>query len=176
MEIERLEEFALPEGVRESIMALLRECFPDYPEQRSFFKQLPAFRYLAWAQSELIGHLAVEHRMVNNGGCLRRIFGIADFCVAPDYQHQRVGSRMLSELENLGRQNGVEFIMLMTNDQQWYRHFGFELVETECRWFLIHGDRSFGIVQRYIDQGLMVKSLSGDEWLPGIVDFLGYIF
>lgn len=176
MKIQRLEEFAITRDIGQAIYHLLRKCFPDYPEGRIFFKQLPAFRFLAWKGAQLIGHMAVEHRMVNNNGPLRRIFGIVDLCVAPEFQHQRVGRRLLEAVEELGRKNEVEFLVLLTNDQQWYAHYGFQLVETECRWLLIHDDRSFGIVRRRIDRGLMVKPLLAEEWLPGPVDFLGYIF
>ena len=78
MHIQRLEEFQINRTVQAQIGQLLKECFPDYPEGRSYFRQLPDFRYLAWKDQQLVGHMGIEHRMINNDGQTLRIFGIID--------------------------------------------------------------------------------------------------
>ena len=102
MNIKRVEEFLIRESDRAKIHALLSECFSDYPKGRTYYKQLPTFRLLAWEGDDLVGHLAVEHRMMNNAGNLIRVFGIVDLCVAKDFQHQKIGTQLLDQLEKTG--------------------------------------------------------------------------
>lgn len=176
MELQRLEEFQIDAQTEAAIAGLLCECFPEYPQGRTYYKQLPDFRYLCWKAEQLIAHMAVEHRMINNAGAVYRIFGIADLCVAEAFQHQKLASRLLTELSLLGERHRVDFLMLMAKDHGLYLSNGFQLVANTCQWLLINEHRSFGIAHRRVPASLMVKALGEKEWKPGLADFLGHVF
>lgn len=176
MMVQRLEEFQISDDVRKSIRRLMESCFADYPGNRIYFKQLPNFRYLVWENDQLIAHMAVEHRMISNNGIPFQIFGIADLCVATEFQHQKHASHLLQLLEELGRKNGIDFVVLNATEFQLYKNNGFQLVENICTWLVIQSHRTIGVVRRRLDQSLMVKALGEKQWQAGDLDFLGYAF
>ncbi|MCB9291305.1 MAG: GNAT family N-acetyltransferase [Lewinellaceae bacterium] len=176
MKLQRLQEFEIDEATGSAIARLLERCFPEYPEGRIYYKQLPDFRFLCWEKEELIAHMAVEHRIVNNDGQPFRVFGVADLCVAEPFQHRRLASRLLSELSLLGLQHRIDFLMLMAKDHGFYKSHGFELVANTCRWLMITEHCMLGIAHRRVQSSLMVKPLSKKEWREGLVDFLGHVF
>ncbi len=176
MEIERIEEFFIGKKLNQKIEALFKECFPDYPSGRTFFKQLPNFRFLAWEDETLIGHLAVEHRIINVDGQLFKIFGIADLCVKQAFQSQKIASQLIYQLQELGKYNRIDFLVLIANDHRFYLQHDFLLTKNTCRWVLIQNFETLGIAKRKIPQSLMVKSLNNKDWPSGIADFLGYVF
>lgn len=175
MRIERLEEYQLTTTVREQIAALLKEGFGVYPEGRTFYKQLPGFRYLAWDGAVLLGHLAAEFRIVNVGGTLLPIFGVADLCVTPSRQQERIATQMLAELENLAQDTVVEFILLTGSEPNVYQGMGFERLECSCRWLLINNLSTLGVIRRSVNN-IMIKCLGDRPWPEGEIDFLGHIF
>lgn len=174
--IERIEEFLIPPAVQEQIADLLAEAFPDYPVGQSYLKQLPTFRLLAREDATLVGHLAVEHRLVAVEGRPVRIFGIADLCVARAFQHRKIATGLLGELEHLGRTNGIDFLMLLAKDHGLYLQNGFQPVENPCRWTVLQRFHTYGVVRRSVAGSLLVKSMSDAPWPAGLVDFLGHIF
>lgn len=174
--IERTEEWLVAPAVQQQIAALLGEAFPDYPAGQSYYKQLPHFRLLAWHESRLVGHLAVEHRLISNSGAPLRIFGIADLCVAADHQHRKIASCLLLELETLGRVNGIDFLVLLAKDHDLYLHNGFQAVDNLCQWVMVQRFRTFGVVRRSLGGSLLIKPLGDKTWKNGLVDFLGHIF
>ncbi|MCB0567772.1 MAG: GNAT family N-acetyltransferase [Phaeodactylibacter sp.] len=176
MKLQRLQEFEIDEATESAIAGLLGICFPEYPEGRIYYKQLPDFRFLCWENETLIAHMAVEHRIVNNDGQAFRIFGIADLCVSEPFQHRRLASRMLSELTILGFRHRVDFLLLMAKDHSLYHTNGFQLVSNICQWLMISEHRTLGVAHRRIPSSLMVKALGNKEWRPGLVDFLGHVF
>lgn len=175
MRIERLEEYQLTTTVREQIAALLKEGFGVYPEGRTFYKQLPGFRYLVWDGAVLLGHLAAEFRIVNVGGELLPIFGVADLCVTPSRQQERIATQMLAELENLAQDTVVEFILLTGSEPNVYQGMGFERLERSCRWLLINNLSTLGVIRRSVNN-IMIKCLGDRPWPEGEIDFLGHIF
>ncbi len=174
--IDRKEECLIAPAVLEQIAALLSEAFPDYPPGQSYYKQLPHFRLLAWRESRLVGHLAVEHRLISNDGRPLRIFGIADLCVAADHQHKKIASCLLLELETLGRVNGIEFLVLLAKDHELYLRNGFQAVDNPCQWLMVQRFRTLGVVRRSLGGSLLVKPLGDRAWSGGVVDFLGHVF
>lgn len=175
MKIERIAEYALTPTVRTKIIALLREGFGVYPEDRSFYKQLPCFRFLAWEADALIGHLAAEFRIINVGGTVLPIFGVADLCVSATRRQQRIATQMLGELEGLAPDAGVEFIVLTGSEPDVYHGMGFQHLERSCRWLLINNLKSLGVIRRSVNN-IMVKPLGNRSWPDGEIDFLGHIF
>lgn len=176
IDIQRKEEFSISETTHQAIHQLLSRNFSGYPKNQTYFKQLPNFRYLVWHQNQLIGHMAVEHRLMNNDDQIIRTFGIADLCVDLDYQHQKIGTFLLQKVEELGRNNFIDFLVLVAKDQQLYLQNGFQTVDNYCRWLWIHQQKTFGVIHRYLNHSLMIKSLQKKEWRSGSLDFLGYIF
>ncbi len=167
-----MEEFRLSRKEEEAIQQLLKAAYSVYPE-RTYFRQLPDFRYLVWEGEELLAQMSVAYRLVNNGGQLLRVFGIADLCVAPEHQHRQLGSQLLERLDALGRESACDFILLMASEPAFYRRHGFEPVSNTCRWLLLHREETLGIAQRSIDQALMVKPLGDKRWREGLVDLMG---
>lgn len=176
MKLQRLPEYEIDEAIESSIAGLLADCFPEYPQGRIYYKQLPDFRFLCWESGALIAHMAVEHRVINNDGQVFRIFGVADLCVAEAFQHRRLASRLLSELSILGLRHRIDFLLLMAKDHSLYLSNGFQLVTNTCQWLMINEHRTLGIAHRRVNSSLMVKALRKKEWRPGLVDLLGYVF
>ena len=175
IDFKRVEEFQLTADDEEAIQQLLGNAFLVYPN-RTYYKQQPDFRYLCWENGQLIAHMAVEHRTINNADQLLRIFGVADLCVHKEWQHQHIGSRLLSELSLLGQKNGIDFIVLMAAEPELYLKNGFKAVNNICRWLVISSHTTLGVAQRHIEAELIVNALGKKRWRHGVVDFLGTIF
>ena len=177
MRIERIEEFRIHAEVKQAIRELFKLSFPDYPKDQIYFKQIPDFRYLCWQDQILVGHMAIEHRLISLDNKLAKIFGVVDLCVAPAFQRQHIASELLKELESLAMDNEIDFIVLLAKNHELYKNNGFETHNNICRWLIIHESQSFGIARRRVDNSLMVKVI-GDraQWQSGQVDFLGPIF
>lgn len=176
MTIQRIEEFAIRPEQQQAIARLLYRCFSGYPSGRTYYKLLPDFRYLIWEGPELVAHMAVDHRLINNDGQILRIFGVVDLCVSVTHQQQQLGSRLLEELESLGKKHGVDFIVLLAGTPAFYEAQGFRAQHNLCQWVMIHAHQTMGVKSRRIRDILMVKPLGEKEWLPGPVDFLGPFF
>ncbi|MCB0580597.1 MAG: GNAT family N-acetyltransferase [Phaeodactylibacter sp.] len=176
MKLQHLQEYEIDEATEQAIAGLLGDCFPEYPNGRIYYKQLPDFRFLCWEDGALIAHMAVEHRMIGNDGQPCRIFGVVDLCVAEAFQHRRLASRLLSELTILGLRHRVDFLLLMAKDHSLYLSNGFRLATNTCQWLMISEHQTLGIAHRRVKSSLMVKPLGKKEWRPGLVDFLGHVF
>lgn len=176
MQIQRLEEFLISSTIHQQIAQLLVDCFSEYPHQRSYLKQQPSFRYLVWEANQLIAHLGVEHRKIRVADSVCSIFGVADLCVHQAHQSQKIASTLLSQLEQLGQDNGIDFIVLTSGEHQFYQKNGFNLVQNTCRWLMINEHQTLGVAHRRIEESLMVKTLGDKPWKSGLVDFLGHIF
>ena len=176
MKITRLEEFTIDNALSDEIQKLLKLCFSEYPQGRTFYKQIPTFRYLAWEGKQLVGHMAIEHRLINASGRKARIFGVADLCVSKSFQHKKIATTLLEKLENLGKKHHIDFILLIAQQHGLYQNNQFQLVQNTCRWVIINEFQTLGVGHRRLDDCLMIKPLGDMEWKEGLVDFLGYIF
>jgi N-acetylglutamate synthase-like GNAT family acetyltransferase len=176
MTFSHLPDYQLDTSQHQAIAALLQLCFPQYPPGRTHFRQLPSFRILTHDESGMLcGHIAVEHRMVNNAGQLQRIFGLADVCVHPSLQSKGLGASMLSFLEHLAHTSGIDALLLIAHDPEFYAKNDFLAVKNDCKWLFVQGDQTMGVLNRHI-KGLMVKMLNGQSWRNGQLDLLGHIF
>ncbi len=176
MKIQRIEEFKINTKQHLEISELLKLCFSSYPSNRSFYKQFPSFRFLVFEEKKLIAHLAIIHRMIKVGEEGHVIFGVSDLCVHPDFQHKKIASILLSDLENLGKKHKIDFITLIAQDQKIYKKNGFQAINNNCRWLIINETQSLGLAQRNLDNALMIKSLNKKNWGDGMVDFQGCLF
>lgn len=176
MNISRIEEFKIPPAQHEQIHDLLQICFEGYPKGRTYFKQLPSFRYLAKQDNHLVAHLAVEHRMMAINQTPVRVFGVVDICVHPDFRQQKIASTLLHKLETLGRNHHIDFIVLTATDHDFYQKSGYTLHTNTCRWLLINNHQTLGVHNRQLNDCILVKALGQRKWLAGEVDFLGEVF
>lgn len=174
MHIETKLEHEIDPQLHGKIRWLLEECFPGYPA-RSYFKQLPQFRYLAWGNGELLAHVSVEHRMIRNGSTPLRVFGVIDLCVTTSLRSQGFAGRLLSEVESDARSSGVDAIILFADDPRVYLANGYRLVQNHGRWLMINDHETLGVAEKPLGE-MMVKMLSGKPWGSGTVDLLGYLF
>lgn len=159
-----------------AIGLLLEDCFAQYPKQRIHLNQCPSFRLLVFEDQNLIAHLAVDFRNMNNSGELISVFGISDICVLPAYRSKKIATKMIEKISKLAQVQAVDFLILIAWDMDIYLSMGFQQVHNTCRWLMIHQDQSLGLAQRQIPDGLMIKSLSNQTWGTGLVDFMGPIF
>ncbi len=176
MFIQRLEEFKITGEVQQQISMLLEKSFSGYPKGRSYYKQLPAFRYLAWEGKQLVGHLAVDHRMMSMDSLPVKVFGVVDLCIADSHQRNKLATRLLEELEKLGRQFDIDFVILLARHHPFYESNGYQSVDNDCKWLLIQENKSLGVIHRKLNEALMVKALGNKTWQGGLVDFMGHIF
>lgn len=176
MRTEQIEEYAIDPSTADHIRQLLQESFPAYPDGRTYFRQVPSFRYLVWDGSVLAAQMGVDFRIMNNAGQLVRTFGIVDLCVRAEYRHRGIGADLLDQLEELGRQHRIDFLVLWARDRTFYQKKGFVEVNNPCKWLLIQSNESHGIVHRRFGDGLMVLRLGTKSWRPGTLDYLGHIF
>jgi GNAT superfamily N-acetyltransferase len=174
MDVEMKAEHAITAPVHAKIHTVLDACFPGYPA-RSYFKQLPHFRCLGWSRRELVAHMGVEHRMINNGGSALQIFGVVDLCVAASARSRGHARRLLDELEELGRRSEVDAVVLFADDPRLYLAAGYRRAPGTVKWLMVNEHQSIGIAERPVEE-LMVKMLNEKPWNPGAVDLLGHLF
>ena len=169
-------EFEIDASLEKSIHDLLKKCFPGYPNDRTYYKQIPSFRVLSQKDNQLIGHIAVDFRRINQAGNLVPIFGLSDVCVHPEFRGLKWSARLIKFIEALALKRQVDFLILIAADISFYKGLGFEEMNNLHRWLIIQNDQSLGLAQRALSPGLMIKSLNGQTWKPGLVDLLGAIF
>ncbi|MDH6221984.1 GNAT family N-acetyltransferase [Streptomyces pseudovenezuelae] len=174
MKTETKAEHEIDSSSREAIQELLSACFPQYPS-RTYYKQLPHLRHLAWEDGILAAQVGIDHRMIKNGDTALRIFGIIDLCVAASARSRGIASRLLAEVEAAARTSGVDAILLFADDPRIYLANGYEKVANCAKWLMINDHETLGIAEKPIAE-MMVKMLSGDSWDEGSVDLLGYLF
>ena len=177
MELERIEEWQLnaDPAKQDQICNLLAEAFPQYPD-RHYYKQVPTFRLLVWQADQLIGHVAVTYRMINAAGEVCSIFGLGDVCVNPQFQNQKIGTKLLQALTSLAQQNQIQFLVLIAGEHDLYLANGFQLVDNICKWNMIIEHESLGIRQRRLPGSVLIKPISNQTWPEGVIDFLGNMF
>ena len=176
MEFERVEEINLTDFHKKHIERLFKACFEVYPENRIYFNQIPDFRFLVWEKPNLIGHVGISHRKIAAGDRSFSVFGIVDLCVHKDHWKKQVASGLIHEGERLGRTAGIDFMVLTTSMDTLYTKNGFKHVSNPCRWVLINNHRTYGVVERNIGDGFMVKEISDMPWPPGVIDLMGHMF
>jgi len=169
-------EYEMDASLERSIHDLLKKCFPGYPNDKTYYKQTPSFRVLSQEDKQVIGHVAVDFRRINQAGKLATIFGLSDVCVDPAFRGLKWSARLITFIEALALKKQVDFLILIAADISFYEGLGFEEVDNPHRWLIIQNDQSLGLAQRPLSPGLMIKSLNGQVWEPGPVDLLGAIF
>lgn len=172
----RNEEFQFSITMQKQLHDLISKCFSEYPEGKTFLKQAPHFRILARSGKKLVGQIAVDYRHINNGGQTAAVFCLSDVCVHPDYQSQKIGSKMLELLEKEAIKNKLDFMLLTATETGLYYKNGFRIKNNIFRWLMIQGMESLGLNQRRLEKTVMVKRFSKQKWSKAIIDLAGPIF
>ncbi len=176
MRLEKIEEYALSDDIILSISALFQTAFEGYPNELIYYNQIPDFRILAWNDDDLVGHVGVDYRKISVGGQVLSVFGIVDLCVDPDIQLNKMGTALLQYVFTLADKSSVDFIVLSSEEDNFYLKNGFFIVHNPCKWLVIHQHDSIGVFRRILKDGLMIKACKDIEWPEGEVDFMGHMF
>ncbi len=169
-------EHEIDSATHNEIAALRNVCFPKDPKRYSYGKQLPHFRFLSYNGGTLVGHLAVDHRVISFNHRPYAVFGIIDLCVAIEHRHQGIAKAMLAQVESLAKEHDIDCLALLASVLGLYRDAGFTPINTVCQWLDISEHTSHGIAVEFIEDELMIKPLSEHFIAEGPIDFLGYMF
>lgn len=175
--IKIVSEYELTKADCTALQSLLQASFPGYPTDRTYYNQLPSSRTLVYHGDTLIGQAGLHHRMIRIGARNPvAIFGISDFCIDPTYQLQHVGSKMMESIEAAAHAAGVDFLILSSQADEFYMKQGFVVANNPCRWLMIQGHESMGVLKRTLHNGILVKGIKARNWAEGEVDFMGHMF
>lgn len=170
-------EYEIDAQTTAQIVALLDESFPDTFDGRTYFKQLPHFRYLAFEGETLIGQTGVDHRVVRAGGKIIRIFGIVDLCVTPARRGSGLAGNLLRQVESLAAVSNVDFLVLIGDIDTLYITNGFQHVGPALtKWLAVEEIESVAVIERDLSDCFLVKPVRGGIWPIGPIDMLGYLF
>ncbi len=177
MQLEKIDEYAIHISTHLAIKELLQKSFEQYPEDRIFYKQVPSFRFLMWDKGKLVGQVGVIFRVVALGKTPIRIFGLMDLCVDSEYQNRKIASMILEATEALGKENGIDFMLLFSGIQNFYIQQDFKVASNSCRWVFIKDYETLGVLNRQIPETLLYKRLSDKLWNNQVdLDLMGFVF
>ena len=177
MELVQIEEYNLSIQNKKQIAELLGTCFPDYPTDKIFHRQMPQFRLLAYAGHDLLGQMSVVVRNIGLNNQSYPILGVSDFCVLPSQQKKGIATSLLSAVENIGKSNNFAFLLLIASNPSFYLKKGFISCRNLCRWVMLSNEKTMGIVERCLEPALMVKAIGSTSWpQEEKVDFMGHLF
>lgn len=181
-----LSEFALPAKDKADVAALVQRVFPEEEFRgRHYFKQLAHARILlragaahpTAAPGQLLGQVGLDYRTMALNGMPIRVLGLIDVVVAPEYQGQGLGRRLLDEAEAvaLAHSHNVDALFLVSDVHAFYERAGFRLTRQTVTWLAIDQHKNYGLKTQREDDCLMVKPLNGFVWPEeGELDMLGY--
>lgn len=119
--------------------------------------------------------MGLDYRVMSADGRALKTLGVIDFCVAPEFRGQGIGSSMLAYLNEYAVQKELDFLVLISEQGSIYRDNGFQNVETEHSWLRLHEHQNYGVTSEFINE-FYVKPMSSESWPKGKVDWLGYMF
>ena len=174
--IQTFTEPTLPAAVQGQLRPLLDEAFPGFFNGRTYVKQQPHFRIIMHAGSDVVGHVALDYRVIRIGADVVRICFVIDLCVQKDRRGQGMGSKLLEEAEVQARQAGVCFMVLMADLHDFYGRHGFLRIRgVSTKWFAIEDRASQSLIEEDLSDQLMAKPLTEIGWPEGPIDMLGYL-
>lgn len=175
LEIRKYPEIELTKDTQQQIAALLQKCFPEYDYQgKHYSKQLPHFRLLAYEDEMLIGHVALDYRVMRLNDQIIYVLNVIELCVLEDRRNHYIASFMLEEVEKLAKQSTTDFILLFSKIGIIYQKHHYQYVDNICTWLKIDHHKSIGIGDEFLHHQMMIKEISGKKWETGNIDFLGY--
>jgi len=166
----------LPEALREPLIALLRACFPGYPE-RSFYKQIPHRRWLIYDAGALVGAVATDIRWMRLGSEGLKSAGVIDLCVAPSHRRRGLGAKLLSYVEEYAAEANCAFVGLFADDGRLYEEAGYTTKSNPIRYMRMDEDRSVDVKTESMPGILFIKALGELDWVEDAeLDLLGYLY
>ncbi len=176
MMIQIFAERMLPAAVQDQLCPLLDKAFPGLFNGRTYVKQQPHFRIIIHAGSDVVGHVALDYRVIRIGAEVVRICFVIDFCVREDRRGQGIGSKLLEEAEVQARQAEVCFMVLMADLHDFYGRHGFLRIQgVSTKWLAIKDRASHSLIEEDLSDQLMAKPLTEFGWPEGPIDMLGYL-
>ena len=175
MKITRTIEFDLTPDIHQQITKLKNLSFPETKRNRSYFKQLPHFRYLVFDDDLLVGHMGIDHRVIRVGDRVFSIFGIIALCIKPNYQGRGIASQLLQTVTELAQEKAIDFLFLVAHDNRIYLKNGFQAVSAPCSWLGIEDHNNCGVLAETIEE-FMIKQTGEKLWVDKPIDLLGYMF
>ncbi len=169
-------EHEINEAQLVQITELRNACFPDHSAPRSYAKQLPHSRYLAFDGNKLIAYTGIDFRVIRLGNFPVTTLGIIDLCVSSEYRSRGIASKMLEDLSVIATESVADFMILFADDSRLYERNGFERKQNTCSWLKIDEHKNHGIGSENLADCLMVKAVASISWSNDDVDLLGYLF
>jgi len=177
LEIRKYPEIELTDEIRHQVSLLLQKSFPETSfHGQHYYKQLPHYRLLAYEDEMLIGHLAVDYRMMRLNDQLIKVFGLRSFCVFEERRNHYIGSFLLEEAEKLAEAANADFLFVFSTIGGIFKKHDFKHVDNICTWLKIDEHKSTGIGDGFLKEEIMIKQISHKKWETGNVDFLGYLY
>ncbi|PID29198.1 MAG: GNAT family N-acetyltransferase [Candidatus Cloacimonadota bacterium] len=170
-----IHEIDVTETQHNSIKVLRNHSFPEHKVNRSYYKQMPHMRALQYKGEILVGYLGLDYRAIKVGDEVYKVLGIIDFCVAEQWRGRGIGSFMLSEVSSFAEEKDVDFIILISELEEFYLRHGFIKVEGIHSWLRISEHVNYGVAVEHIEE-LFIKPISGKQWVSGDIDWLGYMY
>jgi len=174
-EIVRIAEPEIDAELAARLCAILRECFPDYPE-RSYFKLPPHFRFVATVGGAVVAQVGVELRIIRVGDRVLRTFGVVDLCVTAEARSHGLAGRLLAAVLDHARACAVEFVVLFADDDRVYTRHGWSRKDNRVTWVKIHEHTTLGLTERTDTEALIVRAVTDARWPDGDVDLLGHLY
>lgn len=180
VKIKKIFDYDIKASRHHELCTLLADCFsPDYPKNRSFFKQIPHFRFIALDEvNNIIGQVGLDYRIMNlNGTTPVKVLGIIDLCVKQEYRSNHIGSALLKEIEQFAIERNIDFLLLFADNKRLYEKHGFWSPRNTCKWLKVDDEQltSFAIGTEQIDE-LMIKKVGNMDWQGGELDLMGYLY
>ncbi|WP_214884691.1 MULTISPECIES: GNAT family N-acetyltransferase [unclassified Exiguobacterium] len=178
MNIQQMMEFEIGKALDKQLTELLMKSFDSLYHERSYFKQLPHLRLIAFdEQQHVIGQVGLDFRVMNLNGDPIRVLGIIDLCVQEEWQGRGIGGALMERVIALGNEHRIEFLLLFADRSDLYERIGFHTVSNTCMWLQIddQNQTTRGIGEAPFDE-LMVKPVGEMQWTEGTLDLLGYLY
>lgn len=176
MQIEEKIEYNIDPQLHSEITRLRNDCFPEHSTERSYLKQLPHFRFLAYEDGILVGQMGIDHRVISVGKSVFSIFGVIDLCISSSYRNRGIATALLEQLSALAKEKGIDFLFLVADDYRLYQKNGFQPISTDLTWLRIDEHKNYGVGMEHIENELMIKQTGKKVWPDEPVDLLGYLF
>ena len=95
---ELIDEFRLTPELNTRLRKLLQASFPEseFTQSRTYLKQLPQRRLLAWCDGELAGQMGIEYRAIGLPTGSATILGVIDLCVAAEHRRRGLATAMVT--------------------------------------------------------------------------------
>ncbi|WP_215144052.1 GNAT family N-acetyltransferase [Exiguobacterium qingdaonense] len=178
MNIQQMMEFEIGEALDKQLTELLMKSFEPLYHARSYFKQSPHLRLIAFdEQQHVIGQVGLDFRMMNLNGDPIRVLGIIDLCVQEEWQGGGIGRALMERVIALGDEHRIDFLLLFADRPDLYERIGFHTVSNICTWLQIddQNQTTRGIGEARFEE-LMIRQVGDKRWTDGKLDLLGYLY